>query len=85
MMAAVFTATGQDIASVHENSWSVFDISAEEEIQIKTTESGKITGLTRYGLVIQQNKPSGWKCANHGKTFEWPPLLDILVHCIPDS
>ncbi|CAH3103209.1 unnamed protein product [Pocillopora meandrina] len=37
-LAAIFTATGQDIACVHESSWSVFEISAEEEIRIQATE-----------------------------------------------
>lgn len=39
-LAAIFTATGQDIACVHESSWSVFEISPEEEIQLTTTGQG---------------------------------------------
>lgn len=53
-LAAIFTATGQDIACVHESSWSVFEISAEEEIKIQSTEHRKRRGLSLYSFDHKQ-------------------------------
>lgn len=53
-LAAIFTATGQDIACVHESSWSVFEISAEEEINIQSTEHRKRRGLSLYSFDHKQ-------------------------------
>ena len=33
-LAGIFAATGQDLASVHESSWTVFDVRAEEKIKV---------------------------------------------------
>ena len=51
-LAAIFTATGRDIACVHESSWSVFEISAEEEIKIQATEHRKRRGLSIYSFIV---------------------------------
>ncbi|KAL9985897.1 hypothetical protein ACROYT_G008350 [Oculina patagonica] len=39
-IAAISAATGQDLGSVHENSWAVFEFSAENEIKVVGTETG---------------------------------------------
>ncbi|KAL9985903.1 hypothetical protein ACROYT_G008356 [Oculina patagonica] len=39
-IAAISAATGQDLGSVHENSWAVFELSAENEIKVVETETG---------------------------------------------
>ena len=32
-LAGIFAATGQDLASVHESSWTVFDVRREKKIK----------------------------------------------------
>ncbi len=51
-IAAISAATGQDLGSVHENSWAVFEFSAENEIKVVETETGKKTRLTGNGYVV---------------------------------
>ena len=60
-IAAISAATGQDLASVHENSWAVFDVSAENEIKLTETETGEKKRMTGYGLVISFNKVNDYK------------------------
>ena len=33
-IAGISAATGQDLASVHESSWAVFDVTAERKIKV---------------------------------------------------
>ena len=40
-IAGISAATGQDLGSVHENSWAVLDVMAEENIKITKIETGK--------------------------------------------
>ena len=49
-IAAISAATGQDLASVHENSWAVFDVSAENKIKVAGTETGKKNRLIRIDM-----------------------------------
>ena len=51
MIAAISAATGQDLGSVHENSWAVFEFSAENKIKLAGNEAGKKNRLNRYGFV----------------------------------